>query len=208
MKRWNKRFSSSTRGRVVELLRRGEATVNELAEALDLTGNAVRSHLTKLERDGLVQQTGKRPGTRKPETLYALAPEAEQLFPKAYHLLFNRLLDTLDKRLAPAEVETLLREAGRHIATGQPHATKGSEVRKRAEKAVEMLGDLGGLAELEAEDNQLVIRGHSCPLGAAVREHPEVCQLAEALLTKIIGAPVQEMCERNGRPRCVFQIEG
>jgi DeoR family suf operon transcriptional repressor len=69
---WSKRFLSSTRGQVVKLLRRGEATVNELAEALSLTDNAVRSHLSGLERDGLVHQSGKRTVTRKPEALYSL----------------------------------------------------------------------------------------------------------------------------------------
>src|SRR5262249_31339515 len=72
-----------------------EATVNELAEALNLTDNAVRSHLSTLERDGPVRQSGKRTAVRKPEVLYSLTPEAGQLFPKAYDLLFNQLLHSL-----------------------------------------------------------------------------------------------------------------
>ena len=95
MELWSNRFLSSTRGQVVQLLRRGEATVNELAEALNLTDNAVRSHLLTLERDGLVRQSGKRTATRKPEVLFSLTPEAGQLFPKAYDLLFNQLLHSL-----------------------------------------------------------------------------------------------------------------
>ena len=37
-------------------------------------------------------------------------------------------------------------------------------------------------------------------------EHPEVCQLAESLLSEIIGADVQEKCEREGTPRCSFEV--
>ena len=44
-KRWNERFFASTRGQVVARLRRTPETVNELAAALGLTDNAVRSHL-------------------------------------------------------------------------------------------------------------------------------------------------------------------
>ena len=33
-------------------------TVNELAEELELTDNAVRAHLLSLERDGLIKQSG------------------------------------------------------------------------------------------------------------------------------------------------------
>ena len=206
MKRWGKRFLSSTRGQVVELLRRGESTVNELAEALDLTDNAVRAHLTSLDRDGLVRQSGKRPSVRKPETLYILTPEAEHLFPKAYHLLLNQLLTVLGKRLSPDEIEAILREVGQNLAA-DPSAPEEKELRARAEKALQVLKSLGGLAELQETNDGLVIHGFSCPLAASVKEHPEVCQLAEALLTDIIGSPVQETCERNGTPRCVFQIE-
>src|SRR5919202_3298969 len=82
--RWDKRFFASTRGRIVGLLRRAARTVNELAQALDLTDNAVRAHLATLERDGLVQQSGTRPGFRKPNLTYELTADAGQFFPKPY----------------------------------------------------------------------------------------------------------------------------
>ena len=40
------RFLETTRGRVLAHLRRGPATVEELARTLDLTDNAIRAHLT------------------------------------------------------------------------------------------------------------------------------------------------------------------
>jgi len=206
MKRWGERFLSSTRGQVVKLLRRTEATVNELAAALDLTDNAVRAHLTTLERDGLVRQAGKRAGVRKPEAVYALTSEAEQLFPKAYHLLLNRLLDVLAERLSPAEIEEVLREVGRALATGASAPTEQGDLRHQLVRALEVVKSLGGLAEV-AEGNDRRIVGFSCPLGAVAREHPEICRLVEALLTEVIGVPVKEQCERSDTPRCVFHIE-
>ena len=92
---WNQRFFSSTRGRIVVLLRRASRTVDELAQALDLTDNAVRTHLTTLERDGIVQQRGERRSTSKPAHVYDLTPAAEQLFPKAYGPVLQRLLAVL-----------------------------------------------------------------------------------------------------------------
>lgn len=206
MERWNKRFLASTRGRVVQLLRRGEAPVSELAEALSLTDNAVRAHLASLGRDGLVREAGKRPGVRKPETLYALTPEAELLFPKAYHLLLNVLLDVLGEQLQPDAVEVLLRGVGRRIGEAQRRALPEADLRARVDAAVDLLEGLGGLAELEERGQQLAICGLSCPLAAAASHHPEVCLLAEALLSEVIGVPVQQRCEHEGRPRCVFEI--
>ena len=76
---WNKRLLASTRGRILALLRGEDRTVNDLAAVLKLTNNAVRAHLISLERDGLVQQRGSRPGIRKPHVAYGLSAEAENL---------------------------------------------------------------------------------------------------------------------------------
>ena len=81
----NQKFFQSTRGRIVRLLRRSGRTVEELAQALNLTDNGVRVHLTTLERDGIVQQRGlvhRGSGGGKPAYIYELTPQ-EELFPKA-----------------------------------------------------------------------------------------------------------------------------
>jgi DNA-binding MarR family transcriptional regulator len=142
MELWSNRFLSSTRGQVVQLLRRGEATVNELAEALNLTDNAVRSHLSTLERDGLVRQSGKRTATRKPEVLFSLTPEAGQLFPKAYDLLLNQLLHLLESRITQVEKGKLLRDVGLRLAGVRaplPTVSREAELRKRLKNATRCL---------------------------------------------------------------------
>lgn len=197
---------SSTRGRVVQHLRRGPASVSDLANVLGLTDNAIRSHLATLERDRLVRTAGKRPGVRRPEVLYELTPEATQLFPHAYHLLFNRLLDVLSQDLTAEQIDRALEEVGASLAAEQ-QVDRGLPIEQRARQALELLEDLGGLAELHVEQDHLLIQGHSCPLASAVQAHPTVCRLAESMLAELLDAPVQEVCIRNGAPRCAFKIE-
>src|SRR4051812_36032113 len=115
-RRWGQRFFTSTRGRVVALLRRAGSTVDELGRALGLTGNAVRAHIATLERDGLVEQRGVRRGASKPAYAYDLTPAAEQLFPKAYVPVLTQLLTLLAERMPPAEYESLLRTTGHRLA--------------------------------------------------------------------------------------------
>ncbi|MBW3637483.1 MAG: ArsR family transcriptional regulator [Armatimonadetes bacterium] len=201
---WNERFLAGTRGRIVTLLRRASRTVNQLAESLELTDNAVRAHLATLERDGLVQQSGLRRGTRKPHQSYDLTPQAEQLFPKAYGPLLRQLLDVLGERLPPAEVDEMLREVGHRLAAGQSSAQ--GDLEARIQKALELLGALGGLAEREERDGKLLIQGYSCPLADAVQGHPEMCRMAETLLTEVVGVPVEERCKRGASPQCCFEI--
>lgn len=202
----DKRFFESTRGQIVNILRGAPSTVDELAQKLELTDNAVRAHLLTLERDGLVRQTGVRRGPRKPHFTYALTPEADALFPKAYDALLNQLITVLKDRLDERNLEEVLREVGRAVATGAP-ARQNATLDNRVHSALKVLEALGGSAAIEQEGDKIVIRGNGCPLAAAVSVHPEVCHLAETLVGEIVKAPVQEHCNREGRPHCRFEID-
>lgn len=203
--RWGDRFLDSTRGQVVQLLRRGEATVNDLARELELTDNAVRAHLTSLERDGLVRQSGKRPGVRKPEALFALTPAAEQLFPKSYHVLIRQLLNVIGDRLSSAEIKELLEEAGRNIAAQQPKPSPDATHQEHLARILALVRDLGGLAETNSENPHEIV-GFSCPVGDVAKEHPEICTLIQSLLSEATGLSIREKCDRSSRPRCIFEI--
>ena len=101
-------------------------------------------------------------------------------------------------------MEALLRIVGRRIAAGW-HMPPGN-LHTRLEGAVDVLNELGGMAELELRDDTYSIHGYSCPLAAAVPGHPEICRLAETLLTELVGVPVQEQCERGEIAHCCFVV--
>jgi predicted ArsR family transcriptional regulator len=205
--RWDRKFFESTRGRVVTLVRRAGFTVDELARELDLTDNGVRAHLAVLERDGIVRQRGsvrRSSGGGKPAYVYELTEEGENLFPKAYEPALRRLLDILSERLGAEESEVLLKSVGRRLA--EEHSVRTNDAHARLESAVEIFNELGGLAELQERDGTLVIRGYSCPLAGVTPDHPEVCRMAETLITELAGMPVYEHCDRGERPRCCFEV--
>lgn len=201
----DKRFFESTRGQIVTILRGAPGTVEELAAKLSLTDNAVRAHLSTLERDGLVRQSGLRRGPRKPHFTYVLTEQADNVFPKAYDALLNQLIAVLKTRLKPTEIEEVLREVGRTMAADVP-PEQGASLESRAQKALKVLEAIGGAGAVVNLGDKLVIEGSGCPLAAAVTVHPEVCHLAETLVAEIVKAPVKEQCDRNGRPKCRFEI--
>jgi predicted ArsR family transcriptional regulator len=203
---WRKRLLESTRGQILELLRGNERTVNELADALRLTDNAVRAHLLSLERDGLVSQSGMQQGFRKPHATYALTADAEQIFPKAYGALLNILLTVLSKKLTDRELRAGMREVGREVADAYRPEVEGKNRKQRIEAALCLLKDLGGAASFHESEGKHFIRGNGCPLAAATSQHPEACLIAESLLSEIIGASVKECCMHGPVPSCCFQI--
>ncbi len=204
---WRERLFKSTRGKILNLLRTREWTVNELAEELRLTDNAVRAHLASLERDRLVTQSGMKPGTRKPHTTYALGSEAEQLFPKAYGPLVSLLMSIFSRHVKPANLRAGMRAAGRTVAQEYLRELKGKTRQQRIDAALGVLKELGSAASFREEDGRHFIYGNGCPIAAATANHPEACLLAESLLAEIIGSPVKEHCIRGPAPSCRFEVK-
>lgn len=203
---WQQRLLASTRGKILALLRTESRTVNELASALELTDNAVRSHLASLERDGLVRQAGVRRGFRKPHVLYALSTEAEYLFPTAYGFLLQHALTVFGALLSPQELRASLREIGRTAAKDHVDQARDKPQAQRIEHAVNALKSLGGDVTFQESKGKRIIMGNGCALSAVTAHHPEACLIAEALLSEIIGSPIKERCYHGEAPRCRFEI--
>jgi predicted ArsR family transcriptional regulator len=166
----------------------------------------VRAHLLSLERDGLARQSGTKPGFRKPHAIYALTPEAEQIFPKSYGVLLDLILIVISRQLSPKELRAAMREVGRRVADNHLLAVQGKSRKQRIEAALRILKDLGGSATFEQSEGKHFICGNGCPLAAATSRHPEACLIAESLLSHIIGVPVKEHCIHGTTPSCRFEI--
>jgi predicted ArsR family transcriptional regulator len=95
------RVTQGTAGRILELLRRGPRTVDDLTTALDLTPSAVRAQLASLEHEGLVERRGSRRGTSKPARVYGITAQAELLLSRAYVPILTQLLHVLVRRMPP-----------------------------------------------------------------------------------------------------------
>lgn len=208
---WQRQFGGTTRGKVVALLRRGRRSVEELAAALGLTDNAVRAHLTALERDGVVTAGGVRRGgtAGKPATMYEVAPDAHAMFSSAYAPTLAALVAELGDRLPAGQLEAVLRGTGHRLASAATPAA-ASTYDDRVRSAAALLAALGGDADLSPTDGGgYAIKAYGCPLARAVAARPETCRTLEQLLTEMIGTPVHERCDRGDSPsHCRFAIDG
>src|SRR5687767_12272102 len=111
-----KQLLDTSRGRIVSLLRRGGLTADDIASDLGLTRSAVRAQISAMEREGVVDRVGKRPGTTRPSHVFELTAEVEQLLSKAYIPLLTQLVRVFAEGLPAKQVDALLRDAGRGLA--------------------------------------------------------------------------------------------
>src|SRR5688572_29056323 len=124
---------AGTRGRIIDLIRRSPTTVTEIAAQLELTYNAVRGHLTALERDGLIRLGGVRRGETRPSAVYELAPGVDDALSRAYMPFASQLVRTLAERLPERELAETMRDVGRRLAGEWP--PPGGPLAQRGEAA-------------------------------------------------------------------------
>jgi predicted ArsR family transcriptional regulator len=199
-----RRIIEGTSGKILELLRQGHRTVDQLASELGVTRTAIRAQLAILERDGLVERRGSRRGASKPSQVYGVTSQAELLFSRAYVPILTQLLHVLARQMSPGEFDSVMHEVGRGLMEGRP--TARGQLAERVAGASALLNELGALSEVQREDGGYLIHSHGCPLAAATADHPEVCNALESLLSEFVGAAVRKCCDRYDRVRCCFEV--
>src|SRR5256885_5004710 len=146
MSNWLEQLFGDTQARLLRLLRRSRQSITELATALKLTDNAVRTHVAVLRREGIVEDVGMQRDTGgKPARLYGLTRAGEELFPKAYAPVLGMVIDEVIRRDGHEHAVALLRAVGTRIAGA---AKKGSDLKQRVQAAAgpfQEVGTGGGL---------------------------------------------------------------
>src|SRR3982751_4601253 len=101
--------------RIVHRLKRGDdATPPELAEALGLTGAAIRQHLDGLAAHGLVASRPRAVrGRGRPASAWALTDLARELFPDRHADLTVELIGSLRQALGAEGLDAVIAERSR-----------------------------------------------------------------------------------------------
>jgi predicted ArsR family transcriptional regulator len=179
--------------------------VDDLAERLGLTDNAVRFHMDALEKLGTVRKDGvRRIGVGQPASVYSLSPLGEEAFSRAYAPVLIACLEELRDRSSAQQVAAFLKRVGKRLAGSSAHSA--GSLPSRVAGASDMLNTLGGITSVEKSGKTYRIVGRACPLSRAVEADHCVCAAVTSLVAEVVGAEVTERCDRSGRPKCCFEI--
>ncbi len=201
-------FFQTTRGRIVESLKRHRArTANELSQEYGVTPNAIRQHLSRLQRDGLVAERAERIGRTKPTLVYSLTPEGERLFPQRYPLLLNVLLDELHREGGPTKLQELFANIGRRSARRHAARFTGKDLPDRIAELAKFLRERGVIVEYEKTPSGYAFREFNCPFRDTVTSHPEICTMVHTLMEEVLPQPARQVKSiSRGDDRCEFEF--
>jgi predicted ArsR family transcriptional regulator len=199
----------STRMEVLELLRRkGHASAEAIASDLGVTPNAVRQHLTNLERDGLVSSQPERRARGRPSLLFTLTERADSVFPKRYGQLATMVLQEVQE-MGGAEAldEIFSRVAARHADVIEKDLD-GLDFDQKLSRVVAWISRAGTLAEQSPTDEGVKVTIHNCPFRNTALKFPQVCTITPHLISRLLGTAVSQSDSIHRHdPYCSFVVQ-
>jgi predicted ArsR family transcriptional regulator len=201
----------ATREKIVEYLRKhGQGTVENLAEAVDLTSMAVRHHLNVLQAADLVEvsHTRRNNGPGRPVQIYALTDDARKSYPQEYFQLTDILLDEVADQIGPERLTSIFERIARRVTNQAPEAKAGQSFESRLDEAVQFLQERGFMAEWDVVEGQYIIRHLACPYRQLAQRHQEVCSLDEQIISNMLQIqPTRISCIANNDGECTYCLK-
>ena len=200
----------STRQEILDILRQGrQATVEDLAERLELTPMTIRHHLNVLQAQGLVEALKVRrlQTVGRPRLVYTLTQAADELFPQAYGELARHLLGEIIERESQAQMEQVLQGTAGRIAREAPPPVPGQSFEERLDQVCDYLGKLGFLFTWTEMDQGYLLTNANCPYRRVAQDHAEVCGLDTLLLQRLLGVEPKPLGQlRDGAESCACLV--
>ncbi len=196
----------STRETILHALKTStHSKVEELAEIANVSPVTVRHHLNSLQADNLIEVSSVRRKVGRPYYIYSLSETGQELFPRKYVRLTNRLLDELKATLPPGTVTQLFNGVMENMLEARKGEYEDLPFEKRLDYLVDMLSEEGFMVRLEKDDGRYILTEFGCPYHSVSQEHTEVCDMDQSLMVAILQTPVeQHSCLLNGDECCQF----
>jgi predicted ArsR family transcriptional regulator len=183
------------------------STVEELAEAADVSPVTVRHHLNALLAAGAIEAASVRRKVGRPYYVYSLSEQGQELFPKRYVRLTNRLLGQMKDRLPQALIDEIFAGVVDNVLEEHRGEFEHLPLEGRLEYLVELLAEEGFLSTWEKTDTGFRLVEYSCPYLSLGVAHAEVCTFDKKLMDGVLQLPVQqESCMLHGADCCQFTV--
>ena len=197
-----------TRLSILNRLQRRPATVDQLSTELGLAAAAVRRHLEILQRDRLVTYEPVRRKPGRPEHLFALTEEGQEMMPKRYHLLLQRLLQNLALSAngnGSAAVKDLLLQVARAMVEEYRSHSPDGEAGDRIALLHRILEEEQFAPAVATSPDGVQVTLHNCPYRGVANISTLVCDLDHQLIAEVLDAPVNSTARINlGHPLCTY----
>jgi predicted ArsR family transcriptional regulator len=200
----------STRQEILAILKEErQATVEDLAERLELTPMTIRHHLNVLQAQNLVVASKVRRSKKvgRPRLVYTLTDAADDLFPQSYGELARHLVSEVKETVGEEETEAIFTRVADRVARNAPPPIPGQGFEGRLTQVVDFMEEQGFISRWTKTDEGYVITNINCPYRSVSREHDEVCIMDTQILTQLLEVTPQRLTSlQDGEASCRFLL--
>ncbi|MEC4815543.1 MAG: iron-sulfur cluster biosynthesis transcriptional regulator SufR [Scytonema sp. PMC 1069.18] len=216
---------SSTKQDILEyLLKHSQAKAFELAEALDISPQAIRRHLKDLEAEQLIELSSSVSGAMgRPQHIYQLTRQGrERLNIKvserlgdSYGKFAVSLLDTLAETVGRDQFSSILKKQWERKAQDYRERLGDASLSERVAALVELRKAEGFMAEYypvessESSEERFILTEHNCAISNVAESFPSVCGHELEMFSAVLPDCTVERTHWiiNGEHRCGYLVQ-
>ncbi len=182
--------------------------IDEIAEQQEISRNAVKQHMTALEKNLLIKTAHLKITKGRPARNYVLTEQGINHFSKQYSWFCNLVLTELKEEMGSDAFADFMKRLGRKIA----HSLAFQFTDKNAEQKTEILAtimqNLGYQVTIEKTANNATISAINCVFHDLAQEHLELCEFDRALIGTLLDNPIEQTeCMAKKGCACCFKTE-
>lgn len=202
---------SSRQQQILTLLLQNKAglSIDEISAALGISRNAVQQHLSKLERDDLVEMGVLNKTAGRPVRSFVLTEAGFNSFPKQYAWFSELVLTNLKEEMGSEVFQQYVQTLARSLSKNLSPKFEGKEIKERLAELVKIMNDLGFQATVveESVNQDQTIKAFNCIYHDIAQKHEEICEFDRTLITTLLGKKIDHYeCMAKGGAACCFRI--
>ncbi len=197
-----------SRTKILEILRMGRCSIDELHSKLNISPTAIRQHLAILEKDSLIAKVPLRTGAGRPRYVYSLTENAEHYFPKAYEMLASDLITEIYERWGREALMDILEGIGRKRGNELLSMVQGETEEERLGSAVKLMNELGYYMDWKKGQGSYSVRVHNCLYSHLVKKHENfLCVHDQTFFKTLLSSNINmDHSRTRGAEYCSFYL--
>lgn len=186
-------------------------TISDLSERLGVTRNAVKQHLTSLEKNNLVGPGEFHKTGGRPTQIYVLTPKGRERFPRQYSWFAEMLLENIRGEKDQKGLRQFLERLAANISSRYLDELSNLKGQQRIRKVADILSEMGYEAEVVPSKDKLELAKlevSNCVFYQLTNSCPEICSFDQSLLSRMTGHKMeQQSCITGGGNVCCFGVK-
>jgi len=183
-------------------------SIDVMAGKLEISRNAVKQHLTVLEKDLLIQ-AGKFNLTKgRPSRSYVLTDLGVNKFTEQYSWFCNLLISELKEEMGGEALAQFMSRLGSKVADSLAAQFKDQNIAEKVQTLSAILHNLGYQATVEKQGDAMTINAVNCVFHDLAQEHIELCEFDRSLIRTLLDNPVEQIeCMAKQGCACRFKMK-